>query len=186
MNDPQNHPAPRIAAESAEERFVQLVTEHQARLNAYILSLVGDANRAADVLQETNLVLWRRKADFQDGKPFLPWAFGVARLQVLSNLRDKRRAPSLLDADVAELVSSDVESQAENFDDIQSALKECLASLPQKRRQLIEHRYFNSKSIDQIASSTDQGSSNVRVTLMRIRRQLAECIERRMAAGGLA
>ncbi|PHQ31558.1 sigma-70 family RNA polymerase sigma factor [Rhodopirellula bahusiensis] len=184
MTDRSHPAANRLAAESAEEHFVQLVTEHQPRIGAYIQSLMGDANRAADVLQETNLVLWRRKSDYQVGKPFLPWAFGIARLQVLSNLRDKRRAPSLLDADVAELVSTEVETEAERLNEIQSALSECLNSLPEKRRQMIQDRYFESQTIDQIANSMSQGSSNVRVTLMRVRRQLADCIERRLATGG--
>ncbi|EMI26111.1 RNA polymerase sigma-E factor [Rhodopirellula europaea SH398] len=77
-----------------------------------------------------------------------------------------------------------METEAERLHDIQSALSECLNSLPENRRQMIQNRYFESQTIDQIANTMSQGSSNVRVTLMRVRRQLAECIERRLATGG--
>lgn len=37
---------------------MQLMTEYQGRLYAYVLSLPGDPDQANDVLQEANLVLW--------------------------------------------------------------------------------------------------------------------------------
>ncbi|MDF1745393.1 MAG: sigma factor, partial [Gimesia sp.] len=42
------------------EQFVQQLTENQNRLYGYVYSLLGDHSRAEDVLQETNLVLWRK------------------------------------------------------------------------------------------------------------------------------
>lgn len=47
------------------EAFVQLMTAHQGRLYGYILSLLGDVDQANDVLQESNVVLWRNAAEFQ-------------------------------------------------------------------------------------------------------------------------
>ena len=46
------------------EQFVQQLAEHQSRLFGYVYSMLGDHSRAADVLQETNLVLWRKNAEF--------------------------------------------------------------------------------------------------------------------------
>lgn len=48
--------------------FIQLLTTHQSRLYAYILTLVFDPNDADDVLQETNTVLWS-KADSEQRRP---------------------------------------------------------------------------------------------------------------------
>ncbi len=50
----------------SELQFVTLRTSHQGRLFAYVLSLVGDADQARDVMQETNTVLWQKSADFDD------------------------------------------------------------------------------------------------------------------------
>ena len=49
------------------EHFIQSLTESQNRLYGYIYSLVGDHHAAADVLQECNLVLWRKFGEFREG-----------------------------------------------------------------------------------------------------------------------
>ena len=41
------------------------MTDHQGRLFGYILSLLGDADAANDVLQEANIVLWRDSREFR-------------------------------------------------------------------------------------------------------------------------
>ena len=47
--------------------FVQLLTTHQSRMFAYILSLLGNRTQAEDVMQETNAVLWRKAHEFKLG-----------------------------------------------------------------------------------------------------------------------
>lgn len=75
------------------DAFVQLMTEHQGRLYAYVLSLLGDPDQANDVLQEANLVLWRNAGEFQMGSNFRAWAFRIAHFQVMAHrqrqLRDR-------------------------------------------------------------------------------------------------
>ena len=60
------------------ERFVNHLTSAQAVLYAYITSLLGDRESAKDVLQETNLVLWRKSAEFDEHKSFAAWSSGIA------------------------------------------------------------------------------------------------------------
>ena len=169
------------AHEAATEVFVKNITEHQNRLFGYIFSLLGDDTRASDVLQETNLVLWRKKEDYRPGAPFLPWAFGIARMQVLAHLRDKSRERCLLDAELVKLVSVEAEQQASEFDSVCAALKHCMSELSTEHREMIRERYFKSASVQQVAETFDRGVSAVKVTLMRLRRKLGECVHRRMA-----
>ena len=60
------------------ELFVQLVTQYQQRVHLFILSLVPNRTDAEEILQETNLVLWRRFEEFRPGSDFRAWAFQVA------------------------------------------------------------------------------------------------------------
>ena len=125
-----------------EKHFVQQITEHQNRVYGYVYSLLGDHARAADVVQETNLVLWRKIDEFQEDKPFLPWAFAIARFQVLAHLRDKKRDRLLLDPELAESLCGVVEDQAEQFDDVREALRPCMQTLTAGSADLIQKRYF--------------------------------------------
>ena len=105
------------------EKFVQQLTEHQNRLYGYVYSLLGDHSRAADVVQETNLVLWRKIDEFDAQRPFLPWALAIARFQVMAHLRDHQRDRLLLDAELAETLSGETERQAEQIDLVRAAVE---------------------------------------------------------------
>ena len=163
------------------ESLVQQIAEHQNRLFGYIYSMVGDHARASDVLQETNLVLWRKKEEFQSGRPFLPWAFSIARFQVLAHVRDRGRDRCLLDPELIDVLSDETEKQAENFEAIRHALRICMSKLSPEHQELLQQRYFHATPIDKLAESLGKGASNVKVTLLRIRRSLAECIQRQAA-----
>lgn len=165
------------------EKFVHQLTENQNRLFAYIFSLLGDHSRAADVLQETNLVLWRKLDEFRPEAPFLPWAFAVARFQVMAHLRDHKRDRCLLDAELIEAFGDQLETHAARIEETQAALRDCLRALGDENRALIEQRYFHSQSIQAIAGSLNRGVSAVKVALLRARRQLGTCIEKRLAGG---
>ena len=169
-----------FAASDPTEIFVQEIAEHQNRLFGYIFSMLGDHTRASDVLQETNLVLWRKRAEFRSGEPFLPWALAIARFQVLAHVRDRGRDRCLLDADLVEGLAQETEKQVEHLEAIQQSLRQCLANLTPSNRDLIQRRYYRSSSIQEIADSLDRGVSAVKVALLRIRRSLADCVRQRM------
>ena len=166
------------------EQFVRQLTEHQNRLFGYVFSLLGDRSRAEDVVQETNLVLWRKIDEFQPDKPFLPWAFAIARFQVLAHLRDRKRDRLLLDAELVEVLSDEAEHKAGQIDVIREALRPCLEQLTDSNRELVKHRYFRAMSMADIAEAVGRNAGAIKVALLRIRRQLAECVEKRMAAEG--
>jgi RNA polymerase sigma-70 factor (ECF subfamily) len=165
----------------ATERFVTQLTEHQIRLHGYVFSLLGDHSRAADVVQETNLVLWRKIGEFNPDKPFLPWALAIARFQVMAHLRDKKRDRLLLDEKLAQTLSAEAETQAAQFDSIRDALRLCLQKLTPTNRAIVQHRYFHALPVAEVASAIDRSTAATKVALLRIRRQLAECVEQRIA-----
>ena len=163
------------------EVFIQSLTESQNRLYGYIFSLVGDHHAAADVLQECNLVLWRKFGEFREGSEFIPWAFGIARFQVMAHLRDAKRAKArFVDADIVELLHEEVEAQAGGFEELRASLRQCVGKLAPGSRELVESRYFRKLAIQAIADETERNLSAVKVALMRVRRALRECIERQM------
>lgn len=164
------------------EQFVQQLTEHQNQLYGYVFSLVGDHTRAADVLQEANMVLWRKIDEFLPDKPFLPWAFAVARFQVMAHLRDRNRDRLLLDAQLAEAMSPQVEEQVGRLDQFRAAIRPCLETLTAGNRDMVERRYFRSMSIADIAQAVGRKANAVKVAIMRSRRHLADCVQLRMAA----
>ena len=168
---------------STHEIFVQQLTENQNRMYAYIFSLLADRSRASDVLQETNLVLWRKVDEFQHSRPFLPWALAIARFQVLAHLRDHKRDRLLLDEELVKTLSAEAESSASALDAMRDALAHCMRALNEKNRKLVQHRYYRGMSIAEVAETLGRSSGSLKVALLRIRKQLANCVQKRIANG---
>ena len=140
----------------ANEKFVQLLTGQQNQIYMYILSLVGNPVDARDVLQETNLVLWRKADEFEPDSDFAAWAGTVARYQVLAYRSQCSRDRLIFDdAVVAQLVDS------HGVDDVDSpehevALRECVEQLKPADRQALHQRYEPDGSVKEVAKSLDR------------------------------
>jgi DNA-directed RNA polymerase specialized sigma24 family protein len=65
------------------QEFVRELTVSQGRIRAFIVSLMPGSPDVGDVLQETNLSLWKSRERFQPNTNFIAWAFTIARLEVL-------------------------------------------------------------------------------------------------------
>lgn len=153
----------------------------QNRLYGYIYSLIGDHHRAADVLQETNLVLWRKAEEFRPDADFIPWAFAIARYQVMANVRDHGRDRCILDPELLELVGDEIVEVASEFDEMKDALRGCLSKLPPTSRGMIDSRYFSGRSISELAGEINKSADATKSALMRIRKGLRECVQREVA-----
>lgn len=162
--------------------FAEQITASQQRLYGYIHSLVDNSAAAWDVLQETNLVLWRKQAEFQPGTKFDAWAFAVARFQVLAFLRDRQRDPmSLMTPELLETVAKEAELEADEFDQRLAALQKCREHLPEHGRNLLALYYEKGRSVKQVSEDLRMGVEAVKQALFRLRRGLHDCIEARVA-----
>jgi RNA polymerase sigma-70 factor, ECF subfamily len=158
--------------------FASLITANQQRLYAYIFSLIGKAASAWDVLQETNLVLWRKEAEFQTGTRFEAWAFTVARFQVLAYLRDQKRDPMcLMTPELLEVIAEDAEEVCERFEHRLSALRKCREQLSERSRQLVELYYERGQGLNLVSGTLKMNVNAVKQALFRVRRMLQDCID---------
>jgi RNA polymerase sigma-70 factor, ECF subfamily len=167
---------------SAEDlqTYVQELTACQSRLRGYILAALGNYANTADVLQRTNLTLWKKAQEFRPGADFLPWAFAIAHYEILSFLRDHQRDRLVFTEDVAKLLLDAAKSEVSNLGERQIALRECLKKLPERSRDMLWHRYDIGKSIRQIAHESNRSEDSVKSLMLRIRRSLERCIEATM------
>lgn len=160
-----------------EEQFVMLITRHQAALTGFLCSLLGNRTAGDEVLQETNLVLWKKRGDFELGTNFKAWAFRIARFQALAFLkREKRRPEFTFDEEVIEKLSVEAEATFAGNDDREQALDSCLEKLPDEDRELIRQHYFSGLSMPDHAEQVGRSVGALRQVLYRIRNTLRLCI----------
>ncbi|MHC5542199.1 sigma-70 family RNA polymerase sigma factor [Singulisphaera rosea] len=167
-------------SEQRTEDFIRCLTDHQSRLFIYLVSLLSDVHEAKNVLQETNLELWRKSAEFVEGTDFGAWSRRVAHFKVLAHLRDKKRDRLLFDENLLDQIASRSEP-IEDEEAAHLALRQCLAALPDALRLLISRRYGSGQSIREIARKVGKSEAATKVSLSRIRKQLMHCVEKRLA-----
>ncbi|QNN21915.1 sigma-70 family RNA polymerase sigma factor [Planctomycetales bacterium ZRK34] len=165
------------------ERFVQLLTDHQSRLWAFILAVVGKADLAQEIFQETNLVLWRKAGQYDPSRPFGPWAKAIARHQILAARERVSRDRLIFDADVMDRIASRCMDESEPNDARQLALVDCITKLSADHRALLDRRYRAQQSVQCLAAESNRSPRGLAVTLHRIRRLLADCIDTKLARG---
>lgn len=166
------------------EDFIELLTEAQPSLYAYIVSLCHDATLAKDVLQDTNVIVWRKASEFEPGTHFKAWACRIAYFTLLSHRRKRSREQLVYDDDVFDYLAERQEQRLGVEDRRLEALRACISSLPAKQRALIEARYEPGASVQRIAGEAGKSEGAISVALFRIRAALQQCIEQRLATEG--
>jgi RNA polymerase sigma-70 factor (ECF subfamily) len=165
--------------ELAREAYVQHLIDEQTALFAYITTLLGNLNDASNVLQQTNLVLWRKVAEFTPGTNFQSWSRKTAYYQTLAFLRDKKRDKHIFDQALLEKLAARPATADE--DERRIALRHCLGTISADSLGLLRQRYAPGTSISDIAKQRRKSEGAIRNALMRVRQSLVQCIERQLS-----
>lgn len=164
--------------------YVQNVTDAQPRLYSFIMTLVGDLDAAKDVLQQTNLVLWEKRDDYDPTRPFDAWAFGVARIEALTHTRDHARDRLVFSESALNALADEAVEDSAVLDARRAALRRCMGKLTDHQRQLITARYASGANVQNMADDLGRPVGSVSVALTRIRKSLAKCIRTHMQSEG--
>jgi len=167
-----------VSRRDPTELFVDRILSNQQSLFAYILTLVPQVDDANDVLQETNLTLWRKREEFQEEASLWPWARTIAHYQALAFLKHRSRDRLCFnDSLLSQLAEETAVLWQRSADVEQAALSQCIEELPVSKQELLEMRYSNGMPVAEIARKTGRSPGAIADALYRIRLQLAECIE---------
>lgn len=105
-------------------------------LGGYLRSLVRDAARAEDLLQETFLQVHRARRTYLPARPVKPWIYAIARNVFLMSRRSatrRERHETIADEELPDVpVPAEVESLGERH-----AVRAALAGLAEERREAV-------------------------------------------------
>ena len=153
------------SAERENDRMRALLARFQLPLLQYATQIIGDRDRARDVVQETFVRLQRDGADLQDSAP-AKWLFTVCRNGALNVCRKERRM-TYLDEEILEaqpgtepLPSARIEqSEARGF------LLKIVATLPARQQEVLQLKFQNDLSYQEIAEITNTSANSVGVLI---------------------
>lgn len=129
------------------------------------------------------MICLRKYDDVPDAEAFEGWIRRVCRFEALKHLERHRREQPAEAEQLASLVDHELATAAaELSDDRLPALRACLAKLAPTARSLIRLRYEEGCPGDEIARRLGRPINTVYVTLCRLHKALAACVQRESGA----
>jgi RNA polymerase sigma-70 factor (ECF subfamily) len=165
---------------STEDEFLGHLLAAQDALRGYLFTWIRDVNRLEDVLQDVRIALWSKRGSFHRERPFLGWALGVARNELLHARRSAARSRLIFDAELLEKARARYEALEPELRRRRAALQSCIERLPGLSRQVVRERYQEGTSIGELARRLGKTVGALHKLLSRVRSALAECAERRL------
>ena len=151
----------------------EMVTRKLPRLLALASRILGDADEAKDVAQESFLRIWRQAARWRSGEArFDTWLHRVALNLCHDRLRRRKERP-LNEEEALELADSapPLDEQLESADR-NARMAAALAALPARQREAIVLQYYQELSNIDAAALMNISVEALESLLSRARRQL--------------
>ena len=168
--------------------FEALVRRHQVGIFNFCARLLGQAEDAADVTQETFVQLYSHLGQLDEREPIAPWLFRVARNRCIDLIRRRRTVPLtvgdaehestlLVEPADEEPLPDEILERA----DVQRVLAAAIADLPAPYAEVVALRYAGDRSFAEIATILDVEEGAARVRFHRakalLRRHLRQTID---------
>jgi RNA polymerase sigma-70 factor (ECF subfamily) len=168
------------------ETTLKHLFEARQRLCAAAWLVVRDAPAAEDLFQNVALKSVTKNVSFEHEGALLSWAMVSIKREAIDWLRKRKPETLGLEPEVLDLISEDWSAHPQPEGSRMEALRECLASVPEKSRQLLHLRYFDGHSCDEVARRVGASVDAVYQRLSRLHRALKECVDNKVAAASAA
>jgi len=178
----------RLFQEGDEEAFRELVRRFRDPVTSFAMRLLNDAEKAADVAQETFINVFTHAEAYRPISSFTSWLYRIAYNLAITEIRRRRRQPAVsLDAGAPD--DPDGPPRFEPRDgnpsveeemlgrERREAVRRCVASLPAKYRGAIVMKDMEGLTFDEIANILGCPESTVKSRVMRGRRMLQKRLE---------
>jgi RNA polymerase sigma-70 factor (ECF subfamily) len=168
--------------------FQELVLRYRGRLLNFIARMIGDRERAEDLVQEAFIRVHRHLHRFDQSKTFSTWIYTIASNLAKNELRNRSRSPLVLYQSLRESRGEDderplqFEDSSSRPDDmfsnrhLRELVEATVARLAAHHRQVFVLRELEGRSYERIAAITGSNLGTVKSRLNRARRAFAEMI----------
>lgn len=175
--------------------FDRLLRRYERRIIAYAYRILGDADQARDILQQTFLNIFRRRDQYRETARFSTYAYCIAHNLCQNEIRRRRRRrmisfeqPSAADAEADlrqwltdETVPEPVEPLARDEED--RLLHEAIDDLDPIYREVIALRIFEGLAFQQIAEITGTNESTAKSRMRYALGYLDRALRRKLGKG---
>ncbi|MBN2884870.1 sigma-70 family RNA polymerase sigma factor [Patescibacteria group bacterium] len=170
------------------DKFSYIIYRYQEKLERYLRRL-GAKNEedVQDLLQDIFLKVYLNLNDFDQNLKFSSWIYRIAHNQVISNFRKKQVRPEAhsfpIDSAGFDTLADDV--ALDRLSDIhlsQNVIKEALAKISVKHREILILKFFEDKSYEEISDILKKPQGTVASLLNRAKKSLKNYLPKNISA----
>ncbi|MEJ2186431.1 MAG: sigma-70 family RNA polymerase sigma factor [Gemmatimonadota bacterium] len=174
-----------LAGES--RAFTELADRYHLRLLNFLHRMIGDRDRAEDLVQDTLVRVYRHLERFDQSRKFSTWVYTIAGNLAKNELRNRSRSPLVLFQAINDRWNDDhrpLEWEDNKYrpDDLfrkrhlREQVEAAVAKLPEHHREVFVLRELEGRSYEEIAEITRVNLGTVKSRLNRARNRFAELI----------
>ncbi len=163
---------------NSELEFVTLISSHQRRILAYIITLVPNRSDAEDILQETTALMWEKRSDFIPGTDFVAWGASIAYYKIL-NYRKKavKNRQLIFNHEQLKRIEKQAVEKSKHVEEMLYQLDECIEKISETDKQLLHMRYNREIDIKEISNHLNKSIRTVYLAIARIQGLLLRCLK---------
>jgi RNA polymerase sigma-70 factor (ECF subfamily) len=157
------------------ELFGILMERYEQKLLRYGRRFLSERDDIQDIVQEVFIKAYQNINGFDVSRRFSPWIYRIAHNAYVNAIKKKSRMPiTLFDFDtlVSHTVYEDPVEHERDREYIKQMIETCLASVPDKYKELLVLRYYEDMEYKEIADVLEVPMGTVSVRLMRARESL--------------
>jgi len=164
-----------------ESTTIRILIRERIKILSYIDSFLGDLQLSEDCFQDVCAAAVARDESFEDETHLLRWALRVGRNKSVDLARKRSRQPVILDDDSLEgqWVAEETPPSDQQAQRIQT-LRQCLDSLTENSRRIVQLRYVEGMKSGRIAESLGRKVESIYRALTRAHVALRECMEQKL------
>lgn len=154
------------ALKGKKSAWVTLVKRYEKNLYNYTLRMVSNPDDALDLMQDVFMAVFRNLASFRGDSPFKGWLFKIAHYRCIEFYRRKKPTQSLDDTPEQQEQSDDTCPEAHFYSSQQaSLLKKAMQTLPVNQKLVVELKFFQHCTFDDISKQLGVSVNTVKSRL---------------------
>ena len=161
------------------ERYAEIIKRYDGKLFAYLYKLVNSREEARDILQNVFIKAFRNLKNYDTKRKFSSWIYRIAHNEGVNYIKRKSLKKFIpWESALASKDQLDMSTSKEDMEKVwerkenKKEMDEALKKLPLKYRQVIELRYYQDKSYEEISQILKKSVNTVGTLISRAKKKL--------------